>query len=349
MARLRPEQLDQSLAQGIPPILLISGEEPLLVQESADKVRQAARAQGYSERELYHADPGFDWQQIVTASSSLSLFAEKKILELRLPSGKPGDKGARALVDYATQPPDDTLLLIIAGKLDKSALGSKWFKALDKAGVHLPLWPVEPAQLPRWIAGRLQQAGLRADSRAVELLAARVEGNLLAAAQEIEKLKLLSEDGVVSAELMASVVADSARYDVFGLADRALAGDARGAVKSLNGLRGEGTDAMAILWALTRDIRQLLQAAMHLSQGKQMDWALQQAGIWSRRQPVARAALGRLKAAQLQQLLRQAGGVDRAIKGMRKAEVWDELLDLVLGLTGVTSLSPANTRLSLKL
>ena len=138
MARLRPEQLDQSLAQGIPPILLISGEEPLLVQESADKVRQAARAQGYSERELYHADPGFDWQQIVTASSSLSLFAEKKILELRLPSGKPGDKGARALVDYATQPPDDTLLLIIAGKLDKVPWAANGSRRSTRRGFIYP-------------------------------------------------------------------------------------------------------------------------------------------------------------------------------------------------------------------
>lgn len=349
MAKLRPEQLNQRLQQGLPAALLISGDEPLLVQEAAAQVRQAARSQDYQERELYHVDPSFDWQQVFTSANSLSLFAEKKILELRLPSGKPGDKGSRALVEYTASPPADILLLIITGKLDKSTLNSKWFKALDQVGLHVPVWPVELDKLSGWIATRLHQAGLKADSRAVELLSARVEGNLLAAVQEIEKLKLLSTDGIVSVELMASVVADSARYDVFGLADRALSGDARGAVKSLHGLRGEGTDALAILWPLTRVIRQLLQAAAHLNQGKSMDWALQQVGFWSQRQPIARNALQRLRPAQLEQLLRQAGGVDRAIKGMRNAKAWDELLDLVLGLSGVTSLHPTNTRLSLKL
>lgn len=349
MAKLRPEQLSQSFAKQLPAVVLISGDEPLLVQEAADTTRRAAQAQGFSERELFHADASFDWQQLLNASNSLSLFAEKKIIELRLPSGKPGDKGSRALSEYAAQPAADNLLLIITGKLEKSTLNSKWYKAIDKAGVHVPLWPVEPAQLPRWIAGRLQQADLRADSAAIELLASRIEGNLLAAVQEIEKLKLLSTDGIISTELMTSAVADSARYDVFGLADRALSGDARGAVKSLQGLKTEGTDAMAILWALTRDIRQLLQAATHMAQGKHTDWALQQAGIWAKRQPAARAALSRLKPAHLQQLLRQAGGVDRAIKGMRNAEVWDDLLDLVLNLAGVVSLSPANVRLGLKL
>ncbi|HEV8078184.1 MAG TPA: DNA polymerase III subunit delta, partial [Marinobacter sp.] len=236
MTKLRPEQLSRSLTEPLPAIVLISGDEPLLVQEATDAVRKAAKTQGFAERDLYHADASFDWGQIASAGNSLSLFADKKIIELRLPSGKPGDKGSRALIEAAALPAEDNLLLIICGKLEKTALNSKWYKAVEAAGIHVAVWPVEPAQLPRWIGTRLKQAGLRADNSAIDLLASRIEGNLLAAAQEIEKLKLLSPDGNVSAELMASAVADSARYDVFGLTDKALAGDARGAIKSLHGL-----------------------------------------------------------------------------------------------------------------
>jgi DNA polymerase-3 subunit delta len=226
---------------------------------------------------------------------------------------------------------------------------SKWFKAIEAAGVHVQLWPVTVAQLPRWISQRLQQAGLRADSSAVDLLASRIEGNLLAAVQEIEKLKLLAPDNIVSYELMASVVADSARYDVFGLSDKALHGDARAAVKTLQGLKTEGTEPINILWALTRDIRSLVQISLGLNQGKAFDAAARHAGVWDKRQPLMQAALRRMKPAQLQQLLRKANGIDKAIKGMRNAEPWDELLDLVLNLAGVNSLTVANERLSLKI
>jgi DNA polymerase-3 subunit delta len=181
------------------------------------------------------------------------------------------------------------------------------------------------------------------------LLVSRIEGNLLAAVQEIEKLKLLAPSNVISMELMASVVADSARYDVFGLSDKALHGDARAAVKTLHGLKSEGTEAIAVLWALTRDIRSLVQISQMTSQGKNFDWAAKQSGVWDKKQPLFRSALQRLKPAHLQQLLRKANGIDKAVKGMRDAEPWDELLDLVLNLSGVQSLHPANEKLSLKL
>lgn len=349
MARLRPEQLDAALAKGLAPVYLISGEEPLLIQEACDSIRSAARQKGFGERELYHADVGFDWNQVLASANSLSLFAEQKIIEVRLPSGKPGDKGAKALLEYAASPAPDNLLLLVAGKLDKSAQNSKWFKAIDSIGVQITVWPVGAAQLPRWIGQRLQQAGLRADSGAIELLAARVEGNLLAAAQEIEKLKLLAPGNLVSAELMASAVANSARYDVFGLVDKALHGDARGAVQTLHGLKAEGTDAIAVLWALTREVRSLVQIAQAVAQGKAFAWAAKQAGVWEKRQPLLQGALRRLKPAQLQQLLRKANGIDKAVKGMRNAEPWDELLDLTLNLAGVQSLHPANERLALRI
>ncbi len=349
MAKLRPEQLGAALAKGLAPIYLISGDEPLLVQEACDAIRAAARQAGFSERDLYHADAGFDWTQVLSAANSLSLFSEQKLIEVRLPSAKPGDKGSKVLVEYAEAPAPDNLLLLVTGKLDKSAQRAKWFKALEQSGVHLTIWPLPPAQLPRWIGQRLEAAGLKAESGAIDLLASRVEGNLLAAAQEIEKLKLLAPDQLVSTELMASVVADSARYDIFGLTDKALLGDARGADKTLQGLRAEGTEPLTLLWALTREIRQLIQLSQALSQGQAFDRAAQSLSIWDKRKPLVQSAIRRLKPAQMQQLLRKANGIDKAIKGMRNAEPWDELLDLTLNMAGVQSLHPANDRLSLKI
>lgn len=349
MARLRPDQFAAALRQPLVPLYLVSGDEPLLVQEACDSLRAAARQAGFSERTIYQGDSHFDWGHLLAAASNLSLFSDKKLIELRLPSGKPGDKGAKALQEYAQAAGPDNLLLMITPKLDAATLKSKWVKVFEDTGIHLQIWPVTPAQLPRWIQQRLQQAGLHADSSAVELLAARVEGNLLAAAQEVEKLKLLARDNTVSYELTASVVADSARYDVFGLTDKALYGDARGAVKTLQGLKAEGTDAINVLWAVTRDVRSLVQISLAVSQGKSFEAAARQAGVWEKRQPLIQAALRRGKPAQWQQLLRKANGIDKAIKGMRSAEPWDELLDLVLNLAGVYSLTPTNERLNLKL
>jgi len=350
MAKLRPEQLENQLQGQLTPVYLVSGDEPLLVQEACDRIRAAARAQGFGERELFHADANFDWTQLLSAANSLSLFAEQKLLELRLPSGKPGEKGSKALVEYTQNPSPDNLLLVVTGKLDRSQQSAKWFKALDQLGVQVTIWPVPPAQMPRWIGQRLKAAGLNADSSAIELLASRVEGNLLAAAQEIEKLTLLAPDTKsIDAALMASVVAESARYDIFGLVDRALHGDARMAVKSLQGLRQEGTEPITLLWALSRDIRALLQISQAVAQGQSFERAADQAKIWAKRRPLLQGALRRLSGAQLEQLLRKANGVDKAIKGMRQASPWDELLDLVLGLAGVQSLQKHNQRLALKL
>ena len=350
MAKLRPEQLPQALERQLAPIYLVSGDEELLIQEACDQIRTTARAAGFLERELYHNDKNFDWGQVLAAANSLSLFADKKIIEVRLPTGKPGTEGAKALLKYTTNGgSEDNLLLLVGAKLDGSAQRAKWFKAIEAAGIFVQIWPIGPQQLPRWIEQRLRFANLRADSSAIDILASRVEGNLLAAAQEIEKLKLLAEKGIVSAELMSACVADSARYDVFGLIDKALLGDARSAVKNLHGLRGEGTDATVVLWALARELRTLAQMAHLIQQGKGFDMAARQSGVWDKRKPLIKNALQRLREPQLQQLLRAANGIDKAIKGMRKAAPWDELLGLTLNLAGVKSLSPAVERLTLKL
>lgn len=353
MAKLRPEQLAATIKKQLAPIYLVSGDEALLVQEACDQIRAGARAAGFLERELYHNESGFDWGQVLAAANSLSLFADKKIIEVRLPNGKPGTDGAKALLEYASnlQPgaAGDNILLLVGPKIDAAAQRSKWFKAVEQAGAFVQIWPIGPQQLPRWIEQRLRAAGLSADSSAVDILASRIEGNLLAGAQEIEKLKLLAEGGVVSADLMASSVADSARYDVFGLIDKALHGDSRGAVKNLHGLRSEGTDATVVLWALAREIRTMAQMAHLTAQGKNFDMACKQSGVWDKRKPLIKNALRRFREPQLQQLLRQANGIDKAIKGMRKAEPWDELLDLTLNIAGTKSLSVPVQRLALKL
>ncbi len=350
MAKLRPEQLSAALGKKLAPVYLVSGDEPLLVQETCDEIRRAARRAGFDERELYHGEPGFDWERLLAAANSLSLFADRKLIELRIASGKPGEKGAKALLQYSQAASEDTLLLVVTPKLDGSAQRSKWFKALEYAGVVVQIWPVTPQQLPRWIGQRLQAAGLKADSQAIDILASRVEGNLLAASQEIEKLKLLAtEKGFVTAEIMANAVADSARYDVFGLVDKALHGDARAAVKNLLGLKGEGTDATVVLWALAREIRTLSQIAHATAQGQNFDTAARQAGVWDKRKALVKNAVRRLKQPQLQLLLRKANMIDKAIKGMHSASPWDELMDLTLNLAGTFSLNPRVQKLALTL
>jgi len=347
--RLRTEQLQEHLSQGrLAPVYLISGDEPLLAQEAADLLRSTARDQGFSDRELLHADPGFDWNVVLTEASSLSLFASKKIIELRIPNGKPGDKGSRVLQEYAANPSPDNLLLVVTPKLDGSATRSKWVKSIESCGVFVQVWPVPPSQLPAWIARRLKDAGIRASRQAVDILADRVEGNLLAAVQEIEKLKLLLPDGDVDATTMSTVVADSARYNVFALVDKALEGDAQGACRHLRGLRDEGSEATVILWALARELRTLIKARERLEEGDHMDWVLKKLGVWEKRKRPVKMVLKRLSLNQLKLMLRLAGGIDRAIKGMRRANPWDDLNTLILMFCGSPVLTPASLRLALK-
>ncbi len=345
---LKAEQLGKHLsAEGLAPVYLVSGDEPLLTQEAADLIRSHCQQQGYTERELFHAEAGFDWNQILTEANSLSLFASKRLLEIRIPNGKPGDRGSKVLNEYLAQPNPDTLLLIITPKLDASAKRSKWVKQIESAGVLLQIWPVSAAQLPRWIERRLAAAGLHASRQAIAILADRVEGNLLAAVQEIEKLKLLAPAGEVDGSTMSSVVADSARYNIFTLVDKALQGDPQSACRTLRGLRDEGTETTVILWSLAREVRTLLQVAEAHRLGQSIDKALASNGVWDKRKPLFNAAIRRLNPATLKQMLRLAGAIDRAIKGVRSADPWDDLTTLVLMLSGNNSFSRDNLRLTL--
>lgn len=347
MGKLRIDQLDRHLKDALSSCYLVSGDETLLVEESCDAIRQHAYAEGYTERERYYVDNQFDWSQLLSAANSLSLFSDKKLIELRIEKGKPGDRGSKAICEYIDQPNDDNRLLIVTPKLDGSVQRSKWVKGIEKKGQWLPVWPVASGQLPRWLEQRIKRAGLTADSHCIELLAARTEGNLLAAHQEIEKLKLLSIDGYLTPELIAGAVADSARYDIFGLIDKILFGDARNAAKTLQGLKTEGTEPTIILWGLAREIRALLSINKGIQEGQSFSWAAKQAGIWDKRQALAQQASKRISNQQLQLLLRQANAIDKSIKGQRKADYWSELLDLVLNFSGTQSLDKKNLRLSM--
>jgi DNA polymerase-3 subunit delta len=333
--KLRLDQLHGHLQQGLRPLYLLSGDEPLQLGEAADAIRAAARAQGFAEREVMHVEGGFDWNNLSAASHTLSLFAEQRLIDLRLPSGKPGKEGGAALADYAANPPPDTVLLVSSGKLDKNAAKAKWYKALDSAGVTLQVWPVEAAALPQWVVQRMRSRGLSAGPEAARLLAERVEGNMLAAAQEVEKLRLLYGETVIDAEMVEQGVADSARYDIFELVDTALLGDGPRVARVLEGLRGEGVEPILILWALVREIRALEEMAYEVEHGASVDAVMGSRWVWDKRKPAVRAGLKRHNQRRWSQLLRRAVRIDRMVKGAEQGNPRDELLQLALLMAGV--------------
>jgi DNA polymerase-3 subunit delta len=312
--KLTLESLATHLGREIKSAYLISGDEPLLSGEAADAIRRRARENGYVERQVFFVERGFDWNALRGASQSLSLFAERRILEVRLPTAKPGD-GAAILESIVTDPPPDQLLLVVSGKLERAALQSGWVQAFERLGVWVPVWPIDIERLPEWIARRLRARG-------------RVEGNLLAAQQEIEKLALLVKPGPLDAATLAQAVANSARYDVFQLSAAALQGDAERALRILAGLRAEGVEATLALWALNRDIRALWQRLAPHTSGRSPP-------AWQRPSQALEAAAQRVKnPAAIRSLVAEALLVDRTIKGRRRGNPWDALERLVARLAG---------------
>lgn len=333
--QIKPEQLKAHLAKSVAPIYFVTGDEPLLVQESCDLIRAAARKAGCSEREVHHAEGHFDWQGFLQEGNALSLFSDRKLIELRLPSGKPGDAGSKALQSYAERPNADNVLLIESGKLEGSSKNSKWYKALDAAGAIVTIWPIELTQLPGWAMRRMQDKGLQPTQEAVALLVERVEGNLLACSQEIEKLLLLFGPGPITLEQIASSVADSTRFDIYKLVDGALQGDANRTSRIINGLKGEGVEPVLILWAITREIRAMTQMAFDMKQGASSDQAMSKHYVWDKRKPLVRTGLQRHPLARWQNMLRRCGEIDLMVKGGRMGNAWDELLELSLMLGGL--------------
>jgi DNA polymerase-3 subunit delta len=266
-------------------------------------------------------------------ADNLSLFGEKRILDLRLANSKIGNEGAKVLLEFAQHPPPDSLLMISAPKLNRSQLNTKWVKALDHVGVLVQIWPVEGSRLLPWLEQRLRHAGLIPETGLVGVLAERVEGNLLAAAQEIEKLLLLYGPGVISVDQLLTSVADSARFDVFGLVDTLLSGDASRGLRILAGLKGEGVAEAVVLWALTREIRVLAMLAYDMERGVSSARAMAAQRIWDKRKPLYNKGL-KQPLRHWQALLMECSRVDRAIKGLEPVDTWQLLQDLSLGITG---------------
>ena len=336
----RAQQLLPSLKKDTKPVVWIAGDEPLLLQESADAVRQFCRDAGFEEREVFTVDRGFDWSLFNETADNLSLFASKKLIELRLSSAKLDDAGKRALQDYVASPNPDYLVLITSPRVEPATARTRWFKDVDAAAWFLPVWPLSVDELPDWLGQRLMKAGLQPSPDALQLLVQRIEGNLLAAVQEIEKLKLLvNPTGNQAAELTADMVlqsvADSSRYNAFTLIDTALAGDDKRTLKILRGLRSEGVEPLAILGATCNELRRLLPALQKVETGQPVArLADELVGRNFKRKAVVNRALQRLRSTQIYALLDQARRVDYAVKGLNANDPWLELENLFLRLSG---------------
>ncbi|MDH5601415.1 MAG: DNA polymerase III subunit delta [Gammaproteobacteria bacterium] len=337
--KLNFNQLGNHLEKSLQPVYFISGDEPFQLDESVSMIREAAKAQGFTEREVYHVDRSFDWDQLTYSADSMSLFATRKIIELRIPGAKPGDKGSKALVAYTSQLPEDTLLLIVSGKLDSSQTRSKWFKAIDGVGATLAVWPLEIQQLPGWLKQRMQLRGLQPTEDALTILAEQVEGNLLAADQELEKLRMLYGECEITAEMVVDAVSDSARFDAFALVDVALQGDPVRVSRILHGLKNEGEDVLHILGALMYQLRMLEKMSQAVANGQQLEQVFSQYRIWDKRKIVLSAGLKRHGLKRWQAFLLVAGRIERMCKGLATGKPWDELLQLVLRIAG-TALFP---------
>lgn len=330
--KIQPSQLQSSLKKSLLPCYLVTGDEPLLVQEARDVIRAGARERGFTTRELHVAGPGLDWAELVAAGGNLSLFAERRILELHLPTGKPGLDGAAAIVELVGQCGPDLLFVVSAPKLDKTGVTSKWAKTIESVGALVPVYPVTARELPRWIDGRMRHAGLIPQGDTARLIAERVEGNLLAAVQEIEKLRLLHGAGAVTASDVENAVADSSRYDVYKLVDAAVAGDAARALRILGGIRAEGLDTVIVNWALARELRVLVKLADSVRSGVPLRAALQKERVWHSRQDIVRDCVARHEATAFYRLLQAVRYSDAAAKGQVALDPWQLMAEIVVTL-----------------
>lgn len=337
--QLRPDQLEAHLCRpALAPVYFISGDEPLQQLECGDRLRAAARARGYTERIVLDVDKGFAWDALKQARAERSLFGDRRLIELRMTTPRPGREGGKALSGAAAEADDESLLLISAGRLDRAALNTAWVKAIDKAGALIRVWPVGPAQLPGWIQQRMRALQKQISAEAARLIAERVEGNLLAARQELEKLALLiDKDKIESADVLGAV-ADSARYEVFAMIESAFLGDARRALVMLNGLRREGAEPLALFGALMWEFRRACSMAAELEAGAAgLREIFGRYKIWEQRQRPQGAVLKRHSVRALQGLLGYCASIDKTLKSSRREEGWDQLSTLLLAIGGLNT------------
>ena len=328
--RITTEQLAQNLKRSLAPLYIVYGDEPLLALEAADRIRARAREEGYSEREVLTAEQHFDWSQLRVSRQSQSLFATRRILEIRITSGKPGTDGSQALQEFAADLPPDTITLVALPEVDWRAQKAAWFGALDAAGTMVEAVQVKRDKLPAWLAIRLKAQDQTADAGTLDFIADKVEGNLLAAYQEVQKLALLFPPGALSFDQIKASVLDVARYDVFDLGGIVISGDALQLTRVLEGLQGEGAAPPLILWSITEEVRAIGRVLAVLAQGRPLQQALRDARIRGPRQQLIERNVGRFTATQIETALVHAARIDRMIKGLARGDVWDELLQLGL-------------------
>lgn len=332
--------LSRLLQADLPRVSLIFGDEPLLVEETCDSFRRRARQLGYEERQVMTVETGFDWGSLLEAAISMSLFSARRLIDLRLPSGRPGDAGAKALTQYCDAPHADTALMVICGRLDGRTKQTKWYKTLERAGIAVEHKAVPAAQLPAWIRSRVKSKDLDIEQDACTLLASYTEGNLLAAAQEIEKLGLLyPEEKVIRCIQVTESITDNARFDIFTLVDDCVAGNAGKVLRSLNGLRQEGAEPVLIVWALAKQVRTLYRLSTALAAGQAKAGLFKAFRIWPKHVPAINAALKRYDRHDWARLLRCIGRLDRVLKGRESGNLWQNLEQVCLSVAGLGIIS----------
>ncbi len=331
--QVKTEQILSQLKSRIPPVIWVAGDETLLVQETCDEVRHFALEQGFSEREVYTAQGGFDWNILLESSNNLSLFAEKKLIDLRLNSSKLDDNGKKTLHAYLTNPSEDNLLLISSPKVEKAATNTRWFKKIEAEAYFVVIWPIRSQQLAGWVRQRLKRHGLTADAQAIDILCQRTEGNLLATAQEIDKLSILADNKELDASMVARAVADSSRFNVFTLIDTALAGHTGRALNILYHLKAESEDPLKILNFICREIRSLCKMTQQIDSGQSISSVLQQHRVWRNRMAPVSTALDKHSLMELQAFLNDAKAIDQSVKGLNKLNTWDQLIALIISLS----------------
>ena len=329
---LKGDQLAAHLERELRPLYVLYGDEPLLVIEAADTIRARARKAGYNEREILTVLPHFDWNQLLAAGGNLSLFGDRKLIDLRIPTGKPGKEGGAALQDWCRNLSLDTLLLVTLPELDWREEKAVWFTTLVNAGVAIKLMAPPLAELPGWIAGRLRRQQQSAELEGLKFIAERVEGNLLAAHQEIQKLGLLYPAGALSLAQIREAVLNVARYDIDGLREALLVGDVNRMCRTLDGLMHEGEAPPLVLWAMSEEIRTLTLIRCGLDRGRPLEMLLKEARVWGPRVNPVKKALQRLSTATLEAGLQEAGRIDRLAKGIGQGNIWEEFLRLGLSL-----------------
>ena len=330
--QVRADQLAGSLQRGLVPVYLIGGEEPLLLQECCDQVRQAAKAQGFIEREVLHVERGFDWSELQQAAAP-SLFASQKIIDLRLHTGKPGRQGAKVLSEWAETPDPNVVLLVSCEQWDKSSRKSKWAAKLEKAGQRVDVWPIKAQELPGWLEQRMRQHDMQPEPEVVRILADRLEGNLLAARQEIDRLALLRGAGTITVDDVLKVVADSSRFDAFALAEHMLAGNLRDGLRVAAGLKRMNTPLPMLLGALLRELKTTEAFRLAMRGGEQESAVFRRLNVWYDRQNTVRSAARRLDTRKFFDAFKMLSLIDRQSKGRAAGDPWQSIDVLLLSLS----------------